>query len=44
MFKKYEIDEISLYSDNYPNPKMLAHYTNDESILALFFKRNVGIL
>ena len=41
IFKRYDIDEISPYSNiNFAiNRKMLAHYTNDESILALFFKK-----
>ena len=43
IFKIYDIDEISPYSNIYftivINPKMLAHYTNDESILAVFFKK-----
>lgn len=38
IFKKYEKDEILPYSIiNYP--KRLAHYTNDEPILALFFEK-----
>ena len=38
IFKRYDIDEISPYSNINFNPKMLAHYTNDESILTVFFK------
>ena len=37
IFKRYDIDEISPYSNI--NFTIVTHYTNYESILALFFKK-----